>query len=607
MRTDGGSLIPLAMLQTAFVSLSFISTFVLSPICLIYCRRMYRLRGFAYFQKRMVRLSIACPLITMVQMVLYITSELPHIFPSLFVRIAPQYLMHWRMYGGHMIFAAEMIRIWFLFFQHSKNIQTITQKWATTDTVKGKLWALGHKKWFTDRSKALYVLACAWILFDAAFVTGMQMLHAEAFLMLVHHLPTLLICVAAFVLMAKVRRCRDDLNIKTEFKYLGCVASAAFCCIVVIDSTLSHDPALRSTARIAAFTVISAPFYFVSTKWVLDQHSLRMAENEARLARDEKEDAQLKVTLHEIFADKDYFDLFAQHLVLEFSVENLLFLLEATHFKQQCIENGLLPPSEAPKEHVDGPFIFARGINREESEVVDGISFLDNLRHIFENYIDEKGAYAINIPFGLRDDLQKGFAPYAKLFVDDANSKQRGRRSGSDHSKLAVYSVFTASKTPLVVSQFIELLSTAIEEISHLVCLDSLWRFLVSDEFLVCWRRKQNINAPNVHSAISIDLANLSFLRVLGKEGAEAAAEKDEREIKEDEARDAEDYHDAEERGSQHDDEDGKESGTDKDSTATTTVELQMAATRTSFNGGYGEGEGGRTQLSNLCFPGIIE
>merc|ERR1719206_1437952 len=202
------------------------------------------------------------------------------------------------------------------------------------------------------------------------------------------------------------------------------------------------------------------------------------------------EDAQLKVTLHEIFADKDYFDLFAQHLVLEFSVENLLFLLEATHFKQQCIENGLLPPSEAPKEHVDGPFIFARGINREESEVVDGISFLDNLRHIFENYIDEKGAYAINIPFGLRDDLQKGFVPYAKLFVDDANSKQRGRRSGSDHSKLAVYSVFTASKTPLVVSQFIELLST---------------------------------------------------------EGAEAAAEKDEREIKEDEARDAEDYHDAEE------------------------------------------------------------
>ena len=93
-------------LQLTFVVVSAISTFVVSPVCLFYCFRLWQRRKISYFKKRLVKLSVFCPLITTVQMLLQIVAELPRVFPALFGGLSASQLSHWHMYGGQINFAA---------------------------------------------------------------------------------------------------------------------------------------------------------------------------------------------------------------------------------------------------------------------------------------------------------------------------------------------------------------------------------------------------------------------------------------------------------------------------------------------------------------------
>ena len=124
-------MLSLRILQTIYVTFAIISTFVVSPICLLYCRRLWQLRNLAYFRKRMVKLSLFAAVITNVQMLMQMVAEIPNVFPSLFHRFSASSLTHWHVYGGQMNFAASLIRVWFLFYKHHRDIQTISCQWTT--------------------------------------------------------------------------------------------------------------------------------------------------------------------------------------------------------------------------------------------------------------------------------------------------------------------------------------------------------------------------------------------------------------------------------------------------------------------------------------------
>jgi len=510
--------IPFSIVQIIFLSFSFISTCVLSPVCFFYCRRLHQLRRIPFFAKRSANLMIFCPLITTVQMAMQITSELPHVFPSLFRGIAPRYLVHWRMYGGNIVFAAEVIRLWFLFLNYTKGIQTITRQWAdSVHQQNGSSWALSKKTWFTPRSNVLYYIACAWIFSDNAFCAIVLLLRQENLIWCVH-LSALFAGLGILVLSCKVRHAHDHLNIRTEFQYLGIIALATIATVVTIDCTFAHASALKSTVRIVCFTLISAPFYYISTKWVIDQYELRMAENVKRTKH--AEHCQRKVSLHGIFADKDYFDLFAQHLVREFSIENLLFLLDVTHFKAQCVKAQFV---ESDADAIS--FTFARTVTRPNSEVTDAISFLENLCYIHQRYIAQSAEYPINIPYTLRADFKSVYTPYSRLF---AERRRRVRPRSTDPTNLAIYLAFSENERPSVVRQFVDLLNSAVTEITRLMQLDSLLRFRSSQEYLDCWHRKHNdarkLISPIKGMRSAFDILSVLRLKRTGKEEERTSA-----------------------------------------------------------------------------------
>ena len=74
-------------------------------------------------------------------------------------------------------------------------------------------------------------------------------------------------------------------------------------------------------------------YCFISTYWVIRQYHKQLRE----LSDDKMIFKEL--TLDEILMSKDGFDLFANHLVNEFSIEHLAFLYEMMQIKQEAIDN----------------------------------------------------------------------------------------------------------------------------------------------------------------------------------------------------------------------------------------------------------------------------
>ena len=181
-----------------------------------------------------------------------------------------------------------------------------------------------------------------------------------------------------------------------------------------------------------------------------------------------------------VFADIDLLDLFAQHLVREFSIESLLFLIEATRFKQQCIDRGLFQPTQDISE----TYKFARSVHRPSSDILDATSFFENMCHIYDRYIPHSAEYAVNISGKARCDIKKAFAPYSKRFASK-------RPFASQAGDLAIHMAFSETEMHNVAALFVKLLSVAMDQVAHMLDLDSLLRFRDTDEFNDISCRKQ--------------------------------------------------------------------------------------------------------------------
>ena len=81
----------------------------------------------------------------------------------------------------------------------------------------------------------------------------------------------------------------------------------------------------------------------ISTYWVVRQYQHQLCANiESQTSTDQDVIAN-RLTLEEILNCKDGFDLFANHLVKEFSIENLMFVFEVMQIKYEVIQHGYVP------------------------------------------------------------------------------------------------------------------------------------------------------------------------------------------------------------------------------------------------------------------------
>ena len=106
----------------------------------------------------------------------------------------------------------------------------------------------------------------------------------------------------------------------------------------LIATTLFSDP--LSNIRVIATNISSCAVCnasgFISTYWIYKEYQ-RIIKQNAQINTDNAN----VLSLEEILRTKDGFDLFANHLVKEFSTENLLFLFQMVQIKQQAVVNKL--------------------------------------------------------------------------------------------------------------------------------------------------------------------------------------------------------------------------------------------------------------------------
>ena len=79
---------------------------------------------------------------------------------------------------------------------------------------------------------------------------------------------------------------------------------------------------------------------FVSTYWAIKQYEKQqkhqsLLQRQKSLNSTAREHIENRLSLEDILATKDGFDVFANHLVKEFSIENLFFVYEMVQIKNE--------------------------------------------------------------------------------------------------------------------------------------------------------------------------------------------------------------------------------------------------------------------------------
>ena len=93
------------------------------------------------------------------------------------------------------------------------------------------------------------------------------------------------------------------------------------------------------------WTVIAAYVAcFISTKWVIKQYHKQQSDNLEiqKLLTSNQEAHKHHLPLEDILSRSASFDLFANHLVKEFSIENLAFVFEVMQIKLETVNRGFV-------------------------------------------------------------------------------------------------------------------------------------------------------------------------------------------------------------------------------------------------------------------------
>ena len=119
-----------------------------------------------------------------------------------------------------------------------------------------------------------------------------------------------------------------------EFKASGWVLLVFIIIYVMISFTLKPGTNIRVVARNVQNCAICYAFGLFPTCWVILQYKKEL-KHKGNIGGTGAE----FMSLEEMLATKDGFEIFANHLVNEFSTENLFFVLEVMQIKSQMLQN----------------------------------------------------------------------------------------------------------------------------------------------------------------------------------------------------------------------------------------------------------------------------
>merc|ERR1719384_2651889 len=260
--------------------------------------------------------------------------------------------------------------------------------------------------------------------------------------------------------------------IQKEFRIYGISLLVMIILYIIIQSTV---------VRYSWFHVLCMNMFcclgcyilsFVSTHWVIKQYEKQQNKYKLNMAL-----IGNRLSLEEILSTKDGFDLFANHLVKEFSIENLFFIFEMVQIKHELVVNQLIEEKDVG---VMIPINFHRvnTLRKKDNYIYTEHEMKKSIDYIMNQYIDRRAEYCINISSYTRNTLQQA---YMRL-DDDMNKSAELEMIEIDHTKTEKSGNTDMVKTDMV-KQYISIFDKPMEEIISLMKHDCLKRFYSSKAY----------------------------------------------------------------------------------------------------------------------------
>ena len=234
---------------------------------------------------------------------------------------------------------ASVIRLWKLYFDYNRSLQSLSMVWKQQITKpqndnNNEYWTFKYK--CLGSNKVLFTLYAVLFLTIMAYLTCtiifMQNRHLQSYAQWIGILP----CLFLLLLIFKIRKCRDQFLIQKELTLFAMTNLFAFIFYsAVIVPLLGVSSILRIIIVNITMGTLCYAYCYISTVWVIHKYNKLTKETNVI-------NSNTPMTLEQILTIKDGFDMFADHLVRQFCIENLLFLFEMMLVKNQLISKQLL-------------------------------------------------------------------------------------------------------------------------------------------------------------------------------------------------------------------------------------------------------------------------
>eukprot|EP01083_Nonionella_stella_P136535 415497_1 len=351
------------------------------------------------------------------------------------------------------------VRLWLLYYDYTSAMQTMDFKWKAEilkDDVRNA-WTSKYR--WMGNPRIVLCIACT-----IAIVIYLIIVSLPQYLEYTQAVPVVYVLFIV-IMMIKIRKCRDQFYIRKEF--IACMFTLIGLFVIYIFIFLLVPPG--SYLRIVVMNVfVSIGTYalcLISTWWIILQYKLQQANAV-------QERVGQRLNLSDICRNQDTFDLFADHLVKEFAIENLAFILEVMQIKHEMITYKLLD-ADSVGFVIEIPTKILKKVRRKNAKIHTLQQLKDNMRYIMEEYIFRHAEHCINLASATRKHIMTEFGALEKVETKD-NVEDLVERN------LAAFTGTTEVKKEdkELSMKYACLMDSAISEISGLMQKDSLVRFV---------------------------------------------------------------------------------------------------------------------------------
>eukprot|EP01083_Nonionella_stella_P175253 609835_1 len=438
--------------------------FVCTPLCVYFSYHLWKLNSanVLFFTKRHTKVV----LLNVLTMNIYV----------LIIRTITDFIKLNERHGGYQvirhIFVQSLqfpivlicVRLWLLYYDYSSSVHTMDKTWKIqiTHDQSHSPWTSNHR--WLGNPKIVITIAAIYATIIVAIIVSLP-----KYVSYTQSLPIIYL-LFIIIMMVKIRKCRDQFYIRNEF-YM--VMMFFICSFIVYVFIAIFVPSFSTLRLIVLSLYVGLSFYFVcgiSTWWMLRQYQKQSQYHKAGTSH---------MNLGALLSKQDGFDLFAYHLVREFSIENLSFLLEIMQIKQQMIGYGLISEDNGGLM-IKMPSARIKKVRRKNSVMLDMDDLKRNIEYILNQYVVYTAEHQINLSSKTQSEIMIKWKELNQNKAADAYDAEELMYKDTKGTFREVNQI-SANELELAI-KYIKIFDEAMSEIYALIETDPLRRFFHTEE-----------------------------------------------------------------------------------------------------------------------------